>query len=124
MMKWMIRDDDLISGLFIVPVSGTYRVSYSLRSWVDTGNRNSAFIYIAEDENEYYTNMANMALDIGDALKETAHCTYSEWYKKDSTGGREATIEVSAGNVIFLRASSLYGNYQDISFCVDYIPKI
>ena len=57
-------------------------------------------------------------------LSETEHNTYSQRYKKYSTGGRETTRNLEAGNSIYLKAVRLDGDYRYITFCVDYIPKI
>ena len=96
-----------ISGIFTVPVSGTWRVTYSLYSRVNSGDINSAYLY---------TN--------GDQVAESQHWTNSETGEVWSTGGREVTREFSQGDKIDLRTTSMDGEYWRINFCAEYVPKM
>ena len=80
-------------------------MSYSMRDWVTSGYENIASIYFN-----------------GNRLWETYHQTYSGLYKQISTGGRQTFLEASAGSTIYLNLNKVDGNWQHISFCVEYIP--
>ncbi len=95
-----------ISGIFTVPVSGAWRVSYSMRSRVDSWQSNTAYLHMN-----------------GDILYGTEHVTYSESGVVSSTGGRVVTLEASAGDKIELRATSMSSRYYENLYCAEYIPK-
>ena len=76
-------------------------------SRVDSGNENWAMIY----HNGYKVPL-------------TDHDTYSQWYVVQSTGGRELFLNARAEDTIYLKATKLEGEYHDIYFCAEYIPKI
>ena len=65
-----------ISGIFTLPVSGAWRVSYSLRSSVVSKKVNHAYLYMNRNQ-----------------LTETLHDTYSESGLVLSTGGRVASCD-------------------------------
>ena len=90
-----------------MPVSGAWRLTYSLRSSVDSGDGNFAYLYIN-----------------GNQLSETLHETYSESGGVSSTGGREVTLEASAGDKIEVKTTTLDGNYWNILYCAEFIPKM
>ena len=94
-------------GIFTVPVSGAWRVSFSLVSKVWSG----------------YEMKAQLLLNDRGIL-ESAHHTYSGLHPKYSTGGREVTVEASAGDTIYLKALDMGGEYTHIYFCAEYIPKM
>ena len=96
-----------ISGIFTLPVSGAWRVSYSLRSSVGSKKGNYAYLYMNRNQ-----------------LTETLHNTYSESGQVYSTGGRVWTLEASAGDKIELRADNMGGDYYRIIFCAEFIPKM
>ena len=96
-----------IAGIFTVPVSGVWRVTFSMQSLVNTGEYNNAFLY----ENNY-------------KRWETEHGTHSASGRVRSTGGREWTLEARAGQFFYLKADSMDGIYLDINFCAEYISKM
>ena len=89
-----------------MPVSGAWRLTYSLVSGVDSGESNWAVLYIN-----------------GQLLPETRHNTYSGSGEVVSTGGRVVTLEASAGDRIEIRTDIMDGGYFDILYCAEYIPK-
>ena len=96
-----------ISGIFTVPVSGAWRVSYHMESRVDGGNPNYCYLYIN-----------------GDKLPETSQ-TYSESRVVTSTGGRVVTLEASAGDKIEIKATQMDGIYRYVQYCAEYtIPEM
>ena len=90
-----------------MPVSGAWRLSYSMQSWVDSGEENWAHLYIN-----------------GDQLQGPDHDTSSGngWVR--STGGRLVTLEASAGDTIEIRTTNMGGYYYYVYFCAEYIPKM
>ena len=80
-------------------------MSYSMRTYVTSGDWNTAAIYFN-----------------GNRLMETYHQSYSGLYKKYSTGGRETFLEARAGNTIYLGIDEVEGSFRYITFCVEYIP--
>ena len=98
-----------------MPVSGTWRVTYSLQSMVYGNNQNVAYLHLN-----------------GVKVPESVHSTYSgpgeleRWSGAQvvSTGGREVTREVSTGDTFELRTEVLDGHYYRINFCAEYIPTI
>ena len=90
-----------------MPVSGAWKLSYSMRSLVDGGDDNSCYLYLN-----------------GEQLDETEHDTYSKTDVVGSTGGRVVTVEASAGDKIEIRATVMDGNYFYILYCAEYIPKM
>ena len=91
-----------------MPVSGAWRLTYSTYSYVDSGDRNIAYLFINE----------NMLED------ETQHETYSESGEVFSTGGRVVTVEASARDKIEIRATRMDGYFGHILYCAEYIPKM
>ena len=103
---WII-DISYISGIFTVPVSGVWRISFSLTSNVHSGQQNYAFLYFN-----------------GDQLDETEHHIGTEVGDVDSTGGRVIILEASAGDSINLRATLVQRELWRINFCAEFIPRI
>ena len=90
-----------------MPLSGDWRVSYSLTSDVACGVN----IPCAEENLLYiYIN--------GNRLFETMFSTKS-YYTQYSTGGREWILEARAGDTIWLGALQLEGEIERIIFCVN-----
>ena len=89
-----------------MPVSGAWRLSYSMYSLVDSGDYNYCYLFIN-----------------GQALLETDHVTYSKTGGVASTGGRVVTLEASAGDLIEIRTTAMNGYYMYILYCAEYIPK-
>ena len=77
-----------------MPVTGAWRLTYSLYSFVDSGDNNWAYLHLN-----------------GDPLRETRHYTYSQTGAVTSTGGRVVTLEASAGDQIEIRATTMGNNY-------------
>ena len=91
-----------------MPVSGAWRLSYSLQSRVDSEEINQAHLFFN-----------------GVALFETSHYTYSETGVVSSTGGCVVTVEASAGDQIEIRIPfEMDGDYFNILYCAEYIPKM
>ena len=84
-------------------MSGAWRISYSLYSYLGSGQANHAYLYL----NNYQ-------------LDETKHDTYS-YRGGTSTGGRVVNLEVSAGDRIYLRATRMDAGYYDVIFCAEFI---
>merc|ERR1711860_392085 len=96
---------DIDTGIFTVPVSGAWRVSFSMWSRVDTSDTNWAYLYVN-----------------GEDLEETAHLTEggSSIDYVTNTGGREVILEVSAGDTITLGAYRIGNGFYYITFCAEY----
>ena len=94
-----------ISGIFTVPVSGAWRVSFSMQSQVQSKEANHAFLYLN-----------------GDQLPESKHDTYSS-SSLVTTSGREVILEARKGDSIKLKMKRGWGynGYWDTSFCAEYI---
>ena len=91
-----------------MPVSGAWRLTYSLQSWVESGEENDCYLYLN-----------------GQRLSaETLHTTYTESGGVWSTGGRVVTLEASAADTIELRTITMNGSYRHIIFCAEYISKM
>ena len=102
-----------------MPMSGIWRVSYSLEVEVSAeegrGERRKG------DYNGMWLHLNDHRLD------ETEHYTYSSSGTVAATGGREWTMETSAGDTITLSADECRAdacNLMYINFCVDFIPKM
>ena len=87
-----------------MPLSGTYRVSYSLTSVVYSGKSNNVYLHLNDDQ-----------------LPETRHTTYSDRDQVQSTSGLVVTLEASAGDTIELRTSKMDHQFYRINFCVEYV---
>ena len=90
-----------------MPASGAWRISYSLRSQVGTDQSNHCYLAIN-----------------GHQLGETLHFTLSQSDQVLSTGGRVVTLEASAGDKIEMEITRMDGNYWDILYCAEFIPKM
>ena len=90
-----------------MPVSGAWRLNYSLESWVDGGEINYSYLYIN-----------------GNKLDETQHETRSGSGWDSTTGGRVVTMEASVGDKIEIKADRMDGYYYQILYCAEYIPKM
>ena len=91
-----------------MPVSGAWRVSYSHYSVVESGDDNNTVIYL---------NGRNLGAS-------SVHHTYTSTGMVNTTSGRVVILRASAGDTIELRTGTMEGHYNDISFCVEYIPKM
>ena len=77
-------------------MTGTWRVSFSMRSYVYSGDANNAYLY-----------------HNGERLLETQHETYSSSGYVRYTGGREILVTAQQGDTLTLRSARLdyYFNY-------------
>ena len=94
-----------------MPVSGAWRLSYSVYSRLDrAGEGNTAYLYIN-----------------GSTLHQTYHDTWSGSGETQSTGGRVVIVEASAGDKIDLRVGMegpFTGYYGFINLCAEFIPRM
>ena len=90
-----------------MPVSGAWRLSYSMRSQVYSGEHNICYLYIN-----------------GEELTESDHHTYIQPGSVSYTGGRVVTLEASAGDKIEIRTYRMDDWYHNILYCAEYIPKM
>ena len=90
-----------------MPVSGAWKLTYSMQSTVYSGNNNICYLYLN-----------------GEKLDETRHNTYSQSGRVHSTSGRVVTLEASAGDKIEIRATRMDYVYNDILYCAEFIPKM
>ena len=90
-----------------MPVSGAWRLTYSLESWVDSEAINYCYLYIN-----------------GEKLDETQHEQRSGSGWDSTTGGRVVTVEASASDKIEIRADRMDGYYYQILYCAEYLPKM
>ena len=88
-------------------MSGVWRLTFSMYSYVDSGDYNTAMLYIN-----------------GDKVDESQHWTYSGSGWVESTSGRELTREFSQGDNIELRTTQMNGDYWYINYCAEYVPKL
>ena len=88
-------------------MSGVWRVTYSMESFVESGDDNIAYLYLN-----------------GDQMNESYHQTYSESGTVISTSGRVVTMEANEGDNIELRTTSMDDTYYYIIYCADYVPKM
>ena len=96
-----------ILGIFTVPMSGVWRVTFSMMAGMITGHDNRAFLFIN-----------------GDQVDESLYYTYSQTGLMHSTGGRELSREFNQGDTIELRATGMDGYYFYINYCAEYVPKM
>ena len=96
-----------ISGIFIVPMSGTWRLSFSLGTMSDSYQDSTLCLFI----NDVH-------------IEEAIHYSYSNGGLVGATGGREWTLKASAGDSISLRPGTLplEGKFSRIEFCIQFIP--
>ena len=90
-----------------MPLSGSYRVSYSMLSYVNSDQTNIVHLH----HNDL-------------ALEESRHKTHSSSGLVASTGGRELIVEASAGDSISLRTSTMDGEYWRVMTCFEFLPRI
>ena len=82
-------------------------MSYSLWSYVGSGENNWAYIFVN-----------------GEQVIESEHRTYSSSGSVISTGGREVTLEASAGDSITLHTSALDRYIAGVLTCFSFIPTM
>lgn len=98
--------------MFTVPVTGVWRVSFSLWSYVDTNEYNYVYIYHNQQE-----------------IGETEHKTHwgssmTGWmastYRVISTGGRELVTRAVRGDTFHLSTRGM-GYYNNIITCFEFL---
>ena len=109
---FLVIDICHISGIFTVPVSGAWRISYSLQS----SGRGVALIRDEKNIAVLYKN--------GNSLQGTQYYSASSDGWVASTGGRVVNMEANAGDRIDLRATRIDDIFWDILFCAEFIPKL
>lgn len=92
------------SGVFIVPVTGVWRVSFSLRSALNTGQWNQVYIYHNQQK-----------------IEETLHDTYSEDYGVISAGGRELITRAERGDTFHLGTARMDDGFYNIITCLEFV---
>ena len=90
-----------------MPVSGAWRVTYSLYSVVDSGEYTIARLYFN-----------------GEDVSQTVLTTYSESGEVGSTGARELTLDAGVGDKIEIRTTTMDRYCNRIIFCTEFIPKM
>ena len=91
-------------GVFTVPVTGVWRVSFSLQSAVDTGQYNHVYIYHNQQK-----------------IEETRHNTYSEYNWVYSTGGRELITRAERGDIFHLGTEKMDDEFYKIITCFEFV---
>ena len=99
--------------MFTVPQSGVWRVSFSLTSVVDSGdtadyNSKSNTVSIFHNESE---------------VTESQLFTSIEWYKVQTTGGRELIRRAEQGDTLTLETQTVYTNtyLKSIMTCFEFL---
>ena len=87
-----------------MPVTGVWRVSFSLRSEVNTGQQNNVYIYHNQEK-----------------IEETRHRTYSENYWVDATGGRELITRAEQGDTFHLVTGRMDNYFRHIITCFEFV---
>ena len=95
--------DGFVAGIFIVPMSGTWTVSFSFMSQTDSGDFNLAYIYHNEEQ-----------------ILESVIWTNSAGSLVESTGARRVFIQAEAGDTISARTTVQNYRTFDISTCIEY----
>ena len=89
-----------------MPLTGIYRITFSMFSRVETREANYAWLY-----------------HNGNILSETDYHSYSGNGVVRSTGGREVILELSWSDTLYLKSTYVQGDFHDIYFCAEYIHK-
>ena len=84
-------------------MTGTWRISFSMRSRVHSGEYNYAFLY-----------------HNGEQMQETEHWNYSDRDLVCSTGGREILVTAQQGDTLTLRSGGLDWGFYHILTCFEY----
>ena len=92
-------------GVFTVPVTGVWRVSFSLTSDVNTGNVNWVYIYHNQEK-----------------IVEAEHSAYNENNGiVSSTGGRELITRAERGDTFHLGTKGMKGGFYNIITCFEFV---
>ena len=90
--------------MFTVPVTGVWRVSFSLRSVVNTGQWNNVYIYHNQQ-----------------IMTETEHQTYSKDNYVKSTGGWELITRAEQGDTFHLGTGTMKSWLYHIITCFEFV---
>ena len=93
----------LIAGIFTVPMTGSWRISFSLGSRVLIGDHNYVYLY-----------------HNGEQMPETQHDTYSQSGSVYSTGGREILVTAQQGDTLTLGSGGVDNAFANILTCFEY----
>ena len=86
-------------------MTGTWRITFSMRSDVFSGNDNLAYLY-----------------HNGEQMQETEHHNYSGNAKViHFTGGREILLMAEEDDTLTIRSERLDDNFYNILVCFEYI---
>ena len=94
----------MLPGVFTVPVTGVWRVSFTLRSEVTSGQWNNVYVY---------HNLQK--------IEETRHETYSRDELVNSTGGRELITRAEQGDTFHLGTGGMRGSFDRIITCFEFV---
>ena len=94
----------MLTGVFTVPVTGVWQVSFSLQSAVDSGQYNYVFIYHNQQK-----------------MQETEHDTHSQYYWVHSTGGRELITRAERGDTFHLGTARMDYKLFKIITCFGFL---
>ena len=94
----------MLLGVFTVPATGVWRVSFSLMSEVNTGQTNYVNIYHNQQR-----------------IEETRHRTSSEYYWVTSTGGRELITRAERGDTFHLAIETTKDWIGNIITCFEFV---
>ena len=93
----------IFPGVFTVPVTGVWRIFFSLKSGVNTGQENFVSLYHNQEK-----------------IEESRHASYSQFYWVASTGGRELIMKAEQGDTVFLGTEKLDNGYYGIITCFEF----
>ena len=99
----------MIPGEFTVPVTGVWRVSFSLRSFVNTNQGNS--VYISHNQQQLERPLQTI----------TDLYTYSEFKAVWSTGGKELITRAKRGDTFYLSAGRMDNAISNIITCFEFV---
>ena len=94
----------MIPGVFTVPVTGVWRVSFSLQSDVNNGQYNHVYIYHNQQ-----------------MIQATQHRTYSKDARMYSTGGRELITRAEQGDTFHLGTMKMDYIFYEIITCFEFV---
>ena len=88
-------------------MNGVWKITYSMQASVNSGELKRAGLYLN-----------------GSLMEDTIYLVYSTDGEVRSTGGREWTVWVGAGETISLGVLDGNGFFSYINFCATFIPTI
>ena len=99
---------DALLGVFIVPVAGVWRVSFSLQSLVDTsktyGKGNTVYIHHNQQR-----------------IEESEHRTFTQYDQVIDTGGRELITRAERGDTFHLETTRTDTLFWHIITCFEFV---